>query len=102
MCIRDRIPQIGVESDMSVFMGECHAQAILPVLVPGQRSRDFNTRFPAGLKMREPLDIAAIAGQVRELVEGLGVALDAVRSSVETGYFATPCRSLRKPAMMFS
>src|SRR3984893_18243498 len=69
---RLQIPQIGVESDMSVFMGECRAQAVLPVLIPGQGSRDPHTRFPAGLEMREPLDIAAIAGQVCELVERLG------------------------------
>ena len=41
---------------MSIFMGECRAQAVLPGLIPGQGSRDFNTRLPAGLKMREPLD----------------------------------------------
>ena len=37
---RLQIPQIGVESDMSVFMGECRAQAVLPVLIPSQGSRD--------------------------------------------------------------
>src|SRR3984893_1751178 len=79
---RLQIPKIGVESDMSVFMGECRAQAVLPVLIPGQGSRDPHTRFPAGLEMREPLDIAAIAGQVRELVEGLGVALDEHRKVI--------------------
>ena len=67
---------------MSVFMGECRAQAVLPVLIPGKGSRDFNTRFPAGLKMREPFDIAAIAGQVRELIEGLGVTLDEHRQVI--------------------
>ena len=38
--------------------------------------------FPAGLEMREPLDIAAIAGQVCELVERLGVALDENRQVI--------------------
>src|SRR3984893_11764108 len=71
-----------VESDMSVFMGEGRAQAVLPVLTPGQGSRDPHTRFPAGLEMRKPLDIAAIAGQVRELVEGFGVALDEHRQVI--------------------
>src|ERR1700736_2865335 len=79
---RLQIPQIGVESDMSVFMGECRAQAVLPVLIPGQGSRDPHTRFPAGLEMGEPLDIAAIAGQVCELVEGLGVALNENRQVI--------------------
>src|SRR3984893_10312796 len=79
---RLQIPKIGVESDMSVFMGECRAQAVLPVLIPGQGSRDPHTRFPAGLEMRKPLDIAAIAGQVRELVEGFGVALDEHRQVI--------------------
>ena len=37
---RLQIPQIGVESDMSVFMGECRAQAVLTVLIPSQGSRD--------------------------------------------------------------
>src|ERR1700730_4965132 len=79
---RLQIPQIGVESNMAVFMGECRTQAVLPVVIPSQGSQDPHTRFPAGLEMREPLDIAAIAGQVCELVEGLGVALDEHRQVI--------------------
>jgi len=45
--------------------------------------------FPAGLEMREPLDIAAIAGQVCELVEdSVSRSMRTGRSPVETGYFA--------------
>src|ERR1700731_1310694 len=47
---RLQIPQRGVESDMSVFMGESRAQAVLPVLIPGQGSRDPHMWFPAGLE----------------------------------------------------
>jgi hypothetical protein len=36
----------------------------------------------AGLEMREALDIAAIAGQVCELVERLGAALDENRQVI--------------------
>src|ERR1700716_2674005 len=62
--------------------GESRAQAVLPVLIPSQGSRDPHMWFPAGLEMGEPFDIAAIAGQVCELVEGLGVALDEQRQVI--------------------